>query len=335
MNMKSASKQKLRLLYIIDILSKKSDEEHPLSAFDIIDYLNNDYGIACERKTVYDSIDCLIEYGYDIIKSKSPRGYFMASNRFEIPELRLMIDAVQAADFISAKKTKMLLEKFSAFASEYNYKRILKQVYIDNRNKCANENIFYIIDELNNAIVKKLQVEVVYRRRKVTDGGKAVFEEKSMTVNPYALLWSNDHYYLVGNYSKYDNLIHLRIDRLKSVTVTDVPARHFSEVSPYRTSFDVADYAKKHLSMFSGDIKPVELICNNEIIEEFIDKFGEKCYMRPYNDNTFLAKVDTAVTDGLVSWIMQYGKNVKVKAPKELKNMIIDKTNSILDLYNR
>ncbi|MGN0538690.1 MAG: helix-turn-helix transcriptional regulator [Candidatus Fimenecus sp.] len=335
MSMKSASKQKLRLLYIIDILSKKSDEEHPLSAFDIIDYLNNDYGIACERKTVYDSIDCLIEYGYDIIKSKSPRGYFMASNRFEIPELRLMIDAVQAADFISAKKTKMLLEKFSAFTSEYNYKRILKQVYIDNRNKCANENIFYIIDELNNAVVKKLQVEVVYRRRKVSDSGKAVFEEKSMTVNPYALLWSNDHYYLVGNYSKYDNLIHLRIDRLKSVTVTDVPARHFSEVSPYRTSFDVADYANKHLSMFSGDIKPVELICNNEIIEEFIDKFGEKCYMRPYDEKTFLTKVDTAVTDGLVSWIMQYGNNVKVKAPKELKNMIIDKTNSILDLYNQ
>ena len=140
--MKSASKQKLRLLYIIDILANKSDEEHLLSATDIIRYLKEDYDIECERKTIYDSIDCLIEYGYEIIKSQSPRGYFMVPYHFELPELRLLIDAVQSANFISAKKTKALLKKFSAFSSEYQYKRLEKQVYIDNRNKCLNENIF-------------------------------------------------------------------------------------------------------------------------------------------------------------------------------------------------
>ncbi len=332
--MKTPSVQKLRLLYIIDILSKKSDEEHPMSATQIMEYLRNDYGIDCERKTIYDCIECLNEYGYEIIKSQSPRGYFMTPYYFEPAELRLLIDAVQSADFISAKKTKALIKKFSSFASEYQYKRIEKQVYIDNRNKCANENLFIVIDIISSAILSRKQVEVIYRRRKVVDGKTARYEEKTMIINPYALIWSDDHYYLVGNYSKYDNLIHLRIDRLKSVKVLDTYSRHFSEVSPYKTYFDIADYSNKHLSMFSGDIKPVEMICNNSMIEDFIDQFGEKASMKPYDEEHFVSKVDVAVTDGLVAWIMQYGDKVKVKSPKELKNMIIDKTNSILALYN-
>ncbi len=332
--MKNPSVQKLRLLYIIDILSRKSDDDHPLSATDIMDYLREDYGIECERKTVYDCIENLNEYGYEIIKSQSPRGYFMTPYYFEPAELRLLIDAVQSADFISAKKTKSLIKKFSSFASEYQYKKLEKQVYIDNRNKCANENLFIVIDIIDSAILSKKQIEIVYRRRKIVDGKTAKYEEKTMVINPYALIWAEDHYYLVGNYSKYNNLIHLRIDRLKSVKVLDTYARHFSEVSPYQTYFDVADYSNKHLSMFSGDIKPVEMICNNSMIEHFIDQFGEKVVMRPYDDENFIVKVDVAVTDGLVAWIMQYGNKVKVKSPKELKNMIIDKTNSILELYN-
>lgn len=333
--MKTTNNQKLRLLYIIDIFTKKSDEEHPLTANEIINILYDEYGVTCERKTVYECIESLNRYGYDIIKSSSPRGYFMTPYVFELPELRLIIDAVQSANFISAKKSKQLLEKLGRFTSEYQYKRIEKQVYIDNRNKCDNENIFYIIDTLDFAIRKRRQVEVVYHRRRVVDGRHAEYEEKEMTINPYALIWANDHYYLIGNYSKYDNLIHLRIDRLKSVTVTDETARHFSEVSPYRTSFDTADYSNKHLSMFSGDIKPVDLICSDEIIEDFIDKFGEKCSMVPFDDEHFRAKISVAVTDGLVSWVMQYGDKIKVKGPNELKSMIIDKTKSILSVYNQ
>ncbi len=332
--MKTPSVQKLRLLYIIDILSHKSDEEHPMSATQIMEYLKNDYGIECERKTIYDCIDCLNEYGYEIIRSQSPRGYFMTPYYFEPAELRLLIDAVQAADFISAKKTKSLLKKFSNFASNYQYKRIEKQVYIDNRNKRENENLFILIDTISSAILSRKQVEVIYRKRRIVDGKTAQYEEKIMTINPYALIWDDDHYYLVGNYSKYDNLIHLRIDRLKSVKILDTYSRHFAEVSPYKTYFDIADYSNKHLSMFSGDIKPVELICSNSMIEEFIDKFGEKSYMRPFENETFIAKIDVAVNEGLVAWIMQYGDKIKVRTPKELKNMIIDKTNSILAMYN-
>ena len=333
--MKNISKNKLRLLYIIDILTEYSDEEHPLTTTDIIDYLKNDYNVECERKTIYDCIECLNEYGYEIIKSSSPRGYFLVPYHFELPELRLLIDAVQSANFISAKKTKALMDKFSKFASRYQYNRIEKQVYFDSRNKSDNENIFYNIDILDSAITSKKQVEVTYRRRKVVDGKKAVFDEKTMLINPYALVWADDHYYLIGNYSKYDNLIHLRVDRLKNVVITDNPTRRFSEVSPYTSKFYIAYYSNKHLSMFAGDIKPVELVCNNDMIEEFVDRFGDKSYMVPYDDGRFLARIDVAVTEGLVGWIMQFGNKVQVRAPKELKNMIIDKTNSILSMYNQ
>lgn len=326
--------QKLRLLYIADILTKKSDENHPLNSTQIVNILKDEYNIVCERKAVYDSIDCLLEYGYDIVRSQKPRGYFLASGLFELAELRLLIDAVQAADFISAKKTKQLLKKFSAFTSEYQYGRIIKQIYVDSRNKCSNESLFYIIDTLNSAIISKKQVIVSYRRRKTSESEGTFYETKKLTVNPYALIWADDHYYLVGNYSKYDNLLHLRIDRIKSVEITEIPARNCAEVSPYQSGFDAADYAARHISMFSGDIKPVELICKNELLEAVTDRFGEKCNMRSFDGEHFLVKVSTAVTEGLISWVMQYGDGIKVRSPKVLKDRIIDKTNAILALYS-
>lgn len=325
---------KLRLFYIRDILSNFSDEEHPLNSTDIISLLESEYGVSCERKTVYDCIEALSDYGYDIIKAGTKKGFFMASREFELPEIRVLIDAVQSADFISAKKSKALLNKFGKFASKYQYSKIEKQVYIENRNKRNNESLFYTINELHDAIIAKKQVQIIYRKRKISDDIKPHFEEKQLVINPYCLIWSNDHYYLVGNHEKYDNLIHLRIDRIKSVVLTGNRARHFSEVSPYTTSFDAADYSNKHLSMFSGDIKPVELICKNEIIEEFLDEFGEKTKIFPYDSDSFSARLNLAVTPGLASKIMQYGDNITVRTTNELRNMIIDKSKSILQIYD-
>lgn len=330
----NASNSKLRLLYIRDILSVYSDEDHPITSKEIIDILEREYGITCERKTVYECIDALIEYGDDIIRAGTKKGFFLASREFELPEIRLLIDAVQSADFISAKKTKALLQKFSTYASRYQYSRIEKQVYIENRNKRDNESVFYTINSLHDAIISGRQVNIVYRRRKIYDDSKTHYEEKHLTINPYCLIWSNDLYYLVGNHTKYDNLIHLRIDRIKSVEITDKRARHFSEVSPYKNSFDAADYSNKHLSMFSGDIKPVSLICSNEIVEEFLDEFGEKTKIFLEDDSHFSANLNLAITPGLVSKIMQYGDKIYIKSPKELRNMIIDKSKSFLALYD-
>ena len=158
----------------------------------------------------------LREYGFDIIHtgSKNRGGYFLGAREFELAELRLLSDAVQAANFISQKKTNQLVQKIESFASEKQAKILHSQVYVDNRPKCKNEEIYYTISLLDEAITAKIKVNFTYTRRRITEEFKTAKEEKSFTVSPYALIWSDDHYYLVCNNEKYDNLMHLRIDRI-------------------------------------------------------------------------------------------------------------------------
>lgn len=325
---------KLKLLYIRDILKKYSDEENPISAEKICSYLQN-YGINAERKSVYNDISILSEYGYNIIRSYGTNaGYFLTDRAYELAELRLLCDAVQAADFISAKKTKQLVEKILMQASISKAEKIKKQVYVDNRQKCSNEEIYYIIDMLDDAINSKKMVSIIYRKRVITDDNKAVFEEKKHIISPYAMIWSNDHYYLVCNNSKYDNLMVNRIDRIKQVeTLENTVSRPFSEVSSYKTSFDSADYANKHFNMFAGEPKPVELICSECIIESILDKFGDNANITKYGENRLLLKADVAVSEGLVAWVMQFGNDIQVKSPVELKNLVLEKIELIKSAY--
>ncbi len=324
---------KLRFLRIMDILNTYSDEDSPLTANDIISKLESQYNIICDRKTIYSAIDSLEEYGLDIVKSSSPKGYFIGSREFELPEVRLLIDAVQSANFISSKKTKVLLNKLSKLTSINQFKKLEKQVHIDARNKTTNENLFYVIDALDNAISSNLKVSVLYRRRNISVDKKTHFEEKTYTLSPYCLIWYDDHYYLVANNEKYDNLMHLRIDRIKSVVILEEKTRHYSEVSQYKTKFNAADYSNKHLSMFSGESRPIDLICKSSIIEEVLDKFGEKISLQPIDDEIFSARVYAAVNQGLVNWIIQYGDSIKVKSPTELVEMIKDKADKIINTY--
>ena len=198
---------KLKLLYIKDILETYSDEENVLNAGDIAQHLY-ELGIECERKSIYKDIDILIEYGLDIIKTSKPKtGWFIASREFEPAELRLLSDAVQAANFISKKKTRSLLEKTERLTSVENAKKLRKQVFIDSRNKCNNEEIFYSISSLDEAIKNFNKVKLTYVKRKLDNKFAATNEKKEFILSPYALIWSNDHYYLVANNEKYDKFI--------------------------------------------------------------------------------------------------------------------------------
>ena len=193
-------KSKLKLLYIVDILRKKTDENHYLAATEICDELSQ-LDIPAERKSIYNDIDILREYGFDIIHtgSKNRGGYFLGAREFELAELRLLSDAVQAANFISQKKTTQLVQKIESFASEKQAKILHSQVYVDNRPKCKNEEIYYTISLLDEAISAKVKVNFTYTKRRITEEFKTAKEEKSFTVSPYTLIWSDDHYYLVCN----------------------------------------------------------------------------------------------------------------------------------------
>ena len=324
---------KLKLLYIKDILEKYTDEENILNAGDITYHLN-EMGIECERKSIYKDIEILVEYGLDIIKTSKPKtGWFLGSREFEPAEIRLINDAVQAANFISKKKTLLLLEKTDTLSSVHQAKRLRKQVFIDNRNKCRNEEIFYNINSLDTAIKNNCKVELTYIRRKIDSKFNASTEKREFILSPYALIWSNDHYYLVANNDHYDNLMHLRIDRIRNVNVLPDRSRNISEVSEYKKSFDSADYVQKTFNMFGGVPESIEIKCKNELLEEMLDRFGEKVSIKKGEEGRFYVHDDVYVNDGFASWIMQFADGIKVIYPESLKKLIIDKTKRISDLY--
>ncbi len=327
---------KLKLLYIKHYLEKYSDEDNMVKADELMEMLS-EKGIECERKSIYADIATLKDYGVDISTEK--RGYRILNRDFELPELRLLMDAVQAANFISAKKSKELIKKIGNLCSVNQAKILDRQVYIENRNKCTNEEIYYNIDLVNKAILHKKKISFTYIKRIIDEQAKEIIrEEKELTVSPYALIWSNDHYYLVSNNSKYDNLMHTRIDRMKRVVIADESARDFSEVSPYRSFFDSADYSGKLFNMFSGDTQKLTLRCNDAILEEMVDRFGEECSIKKTagdSEHKFILETKCVCSDGLVSWIMQFGDKVEVIAPESLKKDILNRVENIKSLYSK
>lgn len=328
--------RKIKLLLIKDYLEKYSDEDTIVRAEDIDAMLKNN-GITCERKSIYSDIAALKEYGMDIDSGR--RGYKLLSRDFELPELRLLIDAVQAANFITAKKSKELIEKITALCSKNQSKQITRQVYIDNRLKCVNEEIYYNIDLINKAISSKKKIFFTYIKRRIDPETKGiVFDEKEFTVSPYALIWSNDHYYLVSNKQNYDNLMHTRIDRMKKVKILDEKARNFNEVSTYKNFFDSADYSGKLFNMFSGETQRLTIRCHNSILEEIFDRFGEDSKLSAVRDDiedTFTVSAKCVFSDGLISWLMQFGSKIEVISPVSLRESLIKKAEEILIIYNK
>ncbi len=324
---------KLKILYIVDILSKYSDEEHPINASEICEHLA-EYGIKAERKAIYDDIDNLMFYGYDIIKTRSPRaGFFMASREFELPELYLLTDAVQSADFITPKKTRELVGKLEAMMSREQARARESSIYIDYSHKCDNEEIYLSIDALRVAIAEGKKVTLKYRTRQIDEKRQITYREKLFTVSPYALIWVDDHYYLVGNNEKYDNLMHLRIDRMKTVTILEEPYRHFSEVCSYKERFDIADYVSKTFNMYGGELENIELSCSYEILEQVIDRFGADIHIIGVEDGRFSFRTKGLVSQGLVGWIMQFCGDIEVVNPPSLRQMICENIEVLSKTY--
>lgn len=328
------AEKKLKTLLVFKYIDEFSDEAHPLSTSQLIEMLAND-GIKCERKSIYADVKTLKEIGYDIVSIKSPTngGFFMASRKFEIPEVRLLIDAVTSAGFITPKKTQGLVEKLESLVSKNQANSIVTQVYIDPNTKCDNEEIYYIIDALHTAIKEKKKVKFFYKRRNIDVENRKNYTEKTFTVSPYALIWKEDHYYLLCNNQKYDNIMNLRVDRIRKVQTLDEPVRPMNEVSEYKEVFDVADYSSKMFNMFSGASDKVRIMCDLELREQIMDRFGAKVPLLAYDSTHFETTVEVAVSDGLVSWLMSFGNKAKVLEPQYLADAVKERAQQIAKLY--
>ena len=325
--------KRLKLIALLDIFNKKTDDDHSLTAAQLCEELGK-VGIDAERKSVYRDIEALISYGFDINKAQnSKHGFYMATREFEFPEVRLLVDAVSSAPFITEKKTNDLIKKLKTLLSDYQAEQISNQIKIKNRIKYKNEEIYYNIDSIHRAIENNKKIKFIYYHRRILNGTASLDNGKEITVSPYALVWSNDKYYLIANNEKYDSVSNFRLDRIKSVKITKESVRPYEEVTDSDTNFDVSEYLKKSINMFYGEQNTIQLVCKKEFVEILVDKFGTNINLYNKDENNFLAVINVYLSEGLIEWLIQHGDKVFVLSPESLKKSVLTKIKNINDTY--
>lgn len=327
--MARVSSQKMKLLYILKMLTEKTDEESPMTVSDIISELNL-YGISAERKSIYDDLEALSHFGIDIITRRShTTEYFIGKRTFEIAELKLLVDAVQCSKFITHKKSNELIKKLEGLASYRQAQTLQRQVYVSNRVKTVNESIYYNVDCLHTAISMNKKVKYKYFDFSITKDKVFRKNGESYLVSPYGLSWDDENYYMVAYSSKYTDFIHYRVDRMTGIEITDEDR----DPLPKNGSFDIAEYTNKLFSMFGGSEVRVLLQFEKDLINSVMDRFGQDITIEKKGDSHFQVRVSVVVSAQFYSWIMQFGSKVRIISPDDVVAEYLLKMQEIQQLY--
>ncbi len=325
---------KLKLLYLLDVLKDLTDENHPLNSDKIISNLSKRSGITAERKSIYTDLGALQDYGYDIVRvSSGKKGVFLGDRKFQLPEARLLIDAVRSAGFITAEKTTALTEKILSDFSVYDREFLQESVYFSPNAKTTNSKTYYYINDLAQAISKGKKVRLSYYKFRYETGEAPHREKRIFTLTPYALIWSNDRYYAICNRETHDNFMQIRVDRIVGVEILEEPARDCAEFSNYTDGFDVADYTEQNFNGFSGTPVKVELLCSNVLLNEVVDRFGQTTPISFQKGDRFVAKVHASDSEGFFNWVNQFGDKMLVLNPPEMKEKLKKRAADTLALY--
>lgn len=309
--MPKSEKQKLKLFYILKLLSEKTDELHRVTTQDIIDYLAT-HEIKAERKSIYTDIDLLIDYGYDIIKVKErPNGYYLASRQFELAELKLLVDSVQSSKFITTKKSRELIGKLESLCSKNEARQLHRQVVVTNRNKAVNENIYYNVDMIYNAIAENVKIRFQYFEWNVKKEMQLRKEGAFYEVSPWLLTWDDENYYLIAYDSEAGIIKHYRVDKMLKIGLS-VEKREGKEAF---LNFDIAAYSRKTFGMFAGEEETVILSCEKRLTGVMIDRFGTEVAIREKDETHITARVNVAVSPQFFGWITGLSAAVKIEAP--------------------
>ena len=314
--MPKSSNQKLKLLYIIKILSEQTDEEHCISTQQLIEELAK-YDIKAERKSIYDDINQLIDFGYDIIliKSRVNGGYYMAGREFELAELKLLVEVVQSSKFITLKKSKELIAKIEKLASKPEARQLQRQVYVANRIKTANESIYYIVDDIHRAIQNNEQISFQYLEWNLEKKLMPRRDGKLYRVSPWALTCKDENYYLIAHDNEEDKIKHFRVDKMGSIKALSNVKR---EGSSLFERFDIADYANKTFSMYGGKEETVTIQLENHLIGVVMDRFGQDVSIRVRDDEHFSVRVTVAISGQFFGWLTGLGAGAKLIAPESV-----------------
>ncbi|MCP1109897.1 putative DNA-binding transcriptional regulator YafY [Lachnospiraceae bacterium PF1-21] len=318
--------QKMKLLFIMDTLLKNSDFEHPVATQTLIDMLA-DNGISAERKSIYGDIETLTNYGLDIMRrTERPGGYYIASREFELPELKLLVDAVQSSRFLTAKKSTELIKKLEGLTSRYEASRLNRQVYVANRVKTMNESIYYLVDSIHEAIHKNRRIGFMYYKWTVTKETTPKRADKEYQCSPLALVWENDFYYLVAYDSAVEDIRHYRVDKMGEVEILET----LRDKALDQKGFDLTDYLGKTFGMYGGEDMKIKLRVNEELVGVMIDRFGKEIPVIKDGD-TFLTTVDVKVSTQFFGWLAGLGTNVQIISPDTVREQYKEHLKALLE----
>ena len=310
--MPKSDNQKLKIFYILDYLERNSHEHRPIRASELIQQLDRQHNISCDRKTVYSDIAALQDYGVDIVSVAGKNGgYYIASRNFELPVLKLLIDAVQSSRYLTEKKSRELIEKLCAQCNEQDAKLMRRTVLVSGRVKSMNETIYYNVDTIQEAISQNTQI--AFRYFDWDFGGKRKYREKEYLASPYGLCQDNENCYLLA-FSSRHGITSYRVDRMADIHLLDearVPC-------PELTGKALHDHANRLFQMNSGDAVDVKLRFHRSLLNVVIDRFGKNTMLIPENEEWFNFTVKVAVSPMFLSWVIGFGSKAKILYPQSV-----------------
>lgn len=330
--MPKSSNQKLKLIYLMKILLERTDETHSITMPEMIDALAA-YGISAERKSLYNDIENLRVYGLDIIGIQGDRtySYHIGNRQFELAELKLLVDSVQSAKFITVKKSNELIKKIEGLASKYEASQLHRQVFVAGRVKTMNESIYYNVDRIHTAIAENSRITFQYFQWNVDKKIELRHDGALYEVSPWALSWDDENYYLIAYDSSERMIKHFRVDKMLDIQSNG----RGREGRQAFKAFDMAAYARKMFGMYGGKEELVRIECDNSFAGVMIDRFGKDVSMIRLDDERFVVNVEVAVSRQFLAWIIGLGDGVTLTGPENVVEMMNAEIDRLIRQYKK
>lgn len=327
--MAKSTNQKLKLLYLMRYLTEQSDETHPVSVADMIAELAR-HDVSAERKSIYDDLEALRLFGLDIIQRKGrTTGYYVGSRDFELPELKLLVDSVQSSKFITHKKTIALIKKLERLASVHDARMLQRQVYVRNRVKSMNESVYYNVDEISGAITSDRSIRFRYFEYTVSKERRFRRDGAYYHISPFALMWDDENYYMLGWDDGAGMLKHYRVDKMTDISAAESPRQGknaFDEV-------DMSAYSQKVFGMFTGSEQTVRLRFANHLVGAVIDRFGKDAVIVATEPEHFTVSIGAAISPQFYAWVFGFGAEAEILSPENVREGMREHIASLARLY--
>ena len=330
--MPKSSNQKLKLIYLMKIFLERTDETHSITMPEIIDALAA-YDISAERKSLYNDIENLRVYGLDVIGTQEDRtySYHIGNRQFELAELKLLVDSVQSAKFITAKKSNELIKKIEGLASKYEASQLHRQVFVAGRVKTMNESIYYNVDRIHTAIAENSRITFQYFQWNVDKKMELRHDGALYEVSPWSLSWDDENYYLIAYDSNEGIIKHFRVDKMLYIKSNGKGREGLQAFK----SFDMAAYARKMFGMYGGKEEWVHIECDNSFAGVMIDRFGKDVSMIRLDDKHFVVNVEVAVSRQFLAWIIGLGEGVTLAGPQNVVEMMNAEIDRLVKQYKK